>query len=430
MPDWLCVEVMGRRVDVALYDLSAADSLLVESALRGQSLPAGQIRQSIEINARGSSGRDPVKCVARELGRALCDLHPERWWLRILGTFVVSGGDVVLVVGSANGTIPFDDDAGVVGIDAERGVDPILCLSGDFSWTERPSDSSTRAVERSILRVSRIVVAEQSPGVESGVQELSDRDTLESLLYATVGAEHLRRPLAAMKAVLDAIGGVVLIRYSSLADLQPLIREVAGNVDISPSPKPLRRPLLEHAPHAGTASSSLYSGRVIDAVELAEGQIALASPDGAGVSLQVLDSEAAGIWLAAREGTNTDIAQMARSRMMGEAAPESMVEANVARMIAEGILDQEPSWTVAPGVVWRSSGGHTYVLATHDSVPPICLRESAHYIWQTLSDANVCSVARLAELVSAHYQMPVDAIADQIGVLLEDLYQRGLVTSV
>jgi hypothetical protein len=232
MPDWLCVDVMGTPIDVALSNLTPGEADAVRHALHERTLPRREGRDAVVLEARCDPGADPVAQVTRDLAEIAAERHPQHWWLRVAGTVVTSGGEIVLVCGElpassppAGAGLPFE---GLVGIDIEGGVDPVLSMSGDFSWIEGAPNAARRLVPRSTYRLAQIVVAERTQGTPRAPEPLPTHEAVGLLMRLTVGAARQHRPRTVARALVRATGGVVRIGYADRAELRARIAELTG----------------------------------------------------------------------------------------------------------------------------------------------------------------------------------------------------------
>ena len=76
----------------------------------------------------------------------------------------------------------------------------------------------------------RCCAATSTPGDPVVVEEVDPLDALVMLGPETSSLARLDRPLHALSELLDAIGGLRVVRYHDAADLEPVVRDVLASV--------------------------------------------------------------------------------------------------------------------------------------------------------------------------------------------------------
>lgn len=231
MADRFVIQAMGILIEVDVSGLSERDSSRARIPLSSR-IVTRPASHAISVHTPTSPESSIIGHIAHKVSAVVRSEQPHLWWVAIEASLI--GPEGVLLVCTTGDSIRSDgtspkDQAGeaVVGIDAEGGLDPLLCLSPDLSWHETSASGGTAEKVPSFARLRKIVIAERvAADAESRTESLPQRDALQALIAATRGRAH---PLdvGALESILDRTDGAVRVRYMDPADLERSVRSLA-----------------------------------------------------------------------------------------------------------------------------------------------------------------------------------------------------------
>lgn len=236
MADRFVVQAMGILIEVDVSGLSE------EGSSRARNLFSSRIvtrPASRTISVYSPAGRDSatISHIARKVSEVVRSEQPHLWWVAIEASLI--GADGVVLVCRTHDSIGSDVTSSqnqvggeaVVGIDAEGGLDPMLCFSSDLSWRAVSASGGSAESVPSFARLRKIVIAERVPaGAERMTESLPLRDARQALTAASRGLVQLRDAEDALERMLERTGGAVRVRYTDSADLERSVRSLATDL--------------------------------------------------------------------------------------------------------------------------------------------------------------------------------------------------------
>lgn len=182
---------------------------------------------------------DALRRLARALTATLAPEFPALFWLPFTAAVVRETGVVIVRDADRPAGDPYD----VVGIDAEGGLDPLLCMaaellpSGDGAWSEPSTPLPLWS------RVSRVIVAQRvEQEAQTSIEVMPHRHAAEHLLAGRGTPPRLPDALDAVVSLLVATGGAVRVRYTKRLDLRDVLRAIdalphGGSVPSAAAPR-------------------------------------------------------------------------------------------------------------------------------------------------------------------------------------------------
>jgi len=191
-----------------------------------------------------------------------------------------------------------------------------------------PADAGLQHLPDAPLRLASLVLMARDPDAETAeIEQVGLAEALPELVSQMSYLRDQERPLQAIAAVCDAVGGVRRLRYRDTSSVPALLPQLfasgAGNSCWAP------------APDVAT-TGPFHADDVLDAL-VVEHQVLVMTPD----RVQVLDGIAPTIWLTATAGGDEDRIVRAVEAEFGP-APDSdsraLVSAALDELVAVGVL--------------------------------------------------------------------------------------------
>lgn len=244
MADRFVVQAMGMLIEVDVSGLPEKDTLRARNVLSSR-IVARPASYSVSADSPARPESSILSRIAREVSEVVRSEQPHLWWVAIEASLI--GADGVILVCKAGDSIGVDHTSpqnqvggeAVVGIDAEGGIDPLLCLSADLSWRETVASGGMGERIPSFARLRKIVFAERiAAEAETTTEPLPRQDALQALISASRGLAQLRDAADALDSMLERTGGAVRVRYTDPTALERSVRSLVTHL---PATHPVRR---------------------------------------------------------------------------------------------------------------------------------------------------------------------------------------------
>ncbi|WP_136044432.1 PqqD family protein [Microbacterium sp. K41] len=270
-----------------------------------------------------------------------------------------------------------------------------------------------------------LLVPDEDPTVRDP-QTWSKERALAMLVERSEALTALRTPLRTIAALLDAVGHPVVVRWSAAVSVDDVLDAV---FDVAAPGGPIRvAPEVETAVIA-TASvrvGGIFRGPFLDALALPEGRTAVLSAHLGGAHLRILDRTESAVWHAADGAPLGELLMRVGRLTAGRQAGVSHAEA-MTTLHAEGLLREEPSWSVRATAAWVAEDERTTVLDLAAGPSRLlALDGSAHWIWTILAERSSLTERDLVDECARLFGVAADSIAADVRGLLEQLRNEGL----
>lgn len=317
----LSIDAVGARIDIDGSAVTDDAWVAVQTAWQdARADPATVSLPDATVHAHGSvSTRSMLAALSIDVTlAALRERAGDLLMLHAAGLAMPDGRVVVLVGPSGRGKTTASRVLGrefgyvsdeAVGIAADGAVFPYrkplsLIEHGNHLKAQRsPKELGLRSLPAFPLRLAALVLLERDE--ESGHPRLERLDLAEGIVGLAGQASYLGRiaqPLLAIKAHVDAVGGVYRIVYREVSTLAPLLLQLATGVhrpipQVHPWESPIPPEYAKRHPSPDSAEPAYRRVDALDALALEDGRLLLLLRLGEySTKVFVLDGIAPTIW--------------------------------------------------------------------------------------------------------------------------------------
>lgn len=271
------------------------------------------------------------------------------------------------------------------------------------------------------LRLSGVVLLERSE--TPGAERLGLEDSLGALTDRLGISWGSRAPLRSLARLIAALGGVVQCSPVESGEIVDVIASLGAEASATLGSRGLEEAAQEKFANSAHSDSRVYRAGAIDALVTDAGHVIVLLPAHATMRTKALLGDHAEIWTRAC-GVSREVL------LSGSLASPAALRA-YAELDDHGLLDSEPSWSIADAVVWADDAETTVVFDLKSpEATPLVFDRSARSVWQVLVRQTVVSRLDVVRSIAAEYGVTIDVVTKDVDDLLERLRMEGLVTQL